>query len=225
MARVAAKKAKFTRTEEALQARQVKPLNEMQAVYLNCIKTKQVTFGIGPAGTGKTYVAASWAAGELASNRVSQIILTRPAVESGASLGFLPGTIEEKYEPYLLPFKEYLVGSLGKGAYECALKNEKIVPRPLNFLRGATFRDSIVLLDEAQNCTRAEMLMFLTRIGENCTVVVSGDIAQSDLFGECGLEDAIRRLELLPEVAVVEFEEEDIVRSGFVRKVIKAYRH
>lgn len=203
----------------------IQPMTEVQGHYLAAIRSHKLIFGIGPAGTGKTFVAASWAAEQLAAKRVEQVILTRPAVESGASMGFLPGTIEEKYEPFLQPFRETMVRSMGKGPFEYALKAGKISPRPLAYMRGATFNDSVVLLDEAQNCTPAEMLMFLTRIGENCTVIVSGDIEQCDLNGTSGLEDAVGRLHKINGVQVIEFEEDDIVRSGLVRDVIKAYRH
>jgi phosphate starvation-inducible PhoH-like protein len=203
----------------------IEPLNEAQAHYLAAIRSGKLIFGIGPAGTGKTFCAASWAAEQLLAKKIEQIILTRPAVETGASMGFLPGTLEEKYEPFLQPFRETLVKRMGKGPFEYALKSGKISPRPLAFMRGATFDNAVVLLDEAQNITPAEMLMFLTRIGDNCTVIVSGDIAQCDLKGPSGLEDAVGRLHKVPGVKVFEFEEEDIVRSGLVRDVIKAYRH
>lgn len=203
----------------------IEALTENQARYLGAIKSQTIIFGTGPAGTGKTYCAAAWAADQLTAKRVEQIILTRPAVETGQSMGFLPGTIEEKYAPFLEPFKSTLVKRMGKGPFEYALKQQKILPQPLAYMRGATFDNAVVLLDEAQNCTPQEMLMFLTRIGDNCTVIVSGDIQQCDLRGPCGLEDAVKRLFNVPGVALVEFEEEDIVRSGIVKDVIRAYRN
>lgn len=203
----------------------IEALTENQARYLGAIKSQTIIFGTGPAGTGKTYCAAAWAADQLVAKKVKQVFLTRPAVETGQSMGFLPGTVEEKYAPFLEPFKSTMIKRMGKTSFEYDLTHDKIVPRPLAYMRGATFDDAIVLLDEAQNCTPAEMLMFLTRIGENCTVIVSGDIQQCDLRGPCGLEDAVKRLFNVPGVAVIEFEEEDIVRSGIVRDVIRAYRN
>ena len=203
----------------------VEPMTEVQGHYLAAIRSQKLIFGIGPAGTGKTFVAASWAAEQLMAKRVEQIILTRPAVETGQSMGFLPGTLEEKYEPFLEPFKEAMIRTMGKGPFEYALKSGKISPRPLGYMRGATFDNSIVLFDEAQNSTITEMKMFLTRTGQDCTVVVSGDIDQCDLNGISGLEDAVGRLHRINGVKVIEFEEDDIVRSGLVRDIIKAYRN
>lgn len=198
--------------------------NDAQKRYLGAVRSFDLVFGVGPAGTGKTYCAAAYAAELLMAKKVEQVILTRPAVEAGASMGFLPGTLEEKYEPFLQPFRDTLVKRMGKGPFEYALKSGKIKPMPLAYMRGSTFDDTVVLLDEAQNVTAHEMLMFLTRIGQNCKVIVSGDIAQSDINGVSGLEDAIARLHAVPGVAVVEFEEDDIVRSGLVREIVKAYR-
>ena len=145
----------------------VKPLNFIQAEYLRAIQSNQIVFGVGSAGTGKTYVAATYAAGELFHRRIQKIILTRPNVETGRGLGFLPGTLEEKYAPYLEPFDNVFARSLGKGFYEYALKAKTIEPKPLGFMRGATFDNCIVLLDEAQNATKEEMKMLLSRIGKN----------------------------------------------------------
>jgi phosphate starvation-inducible PhoH-like protein len=176
-----------------------------QSKYLKAIRNKTIVFSIGPAGTGKSYVVAAEAAEQLKAGEVEQIILTRPAVETGPSMGFLPGTLEEKYAPFLDPFKDTLQRRLGKSAYDAHLKNEKIAPRPLSHMRGATFKNAVAILDEAQNITPHEMLMFLTRIGEGSTVVINGDLEQQDIPGLSGLRDAIERLEGHPDVAVIEF--------------------
>lgn len=207
--------------------RRVEPLQaqtEAQGHYIHALESSQLIFAIGPAGTGKTYVAASFAAQKLEEQSISKIIITRPNVEVGAGMGFLPGELEEKYAPFLAPFREVMVERMGASMYEYNLKTERISPRPLAYMRGATFNDAFVILDEAQNTTPAEMKMFLTRIGRNCTVVVDGDTEQCDLHGPSGLNDALQRLENVPGVAVVEFTEEDIVRSGIIKDILIAYR-
>jgi len=201
----------------------VKPLIFIQAEYLRAIQSNQIVFGVGSAGTGKTYVAATYAAGELFHRRIQKIILTRPNVETGRGLGFLPGTLEEKYAPYLEPFDNVFARSLGKGFYEYALKAKTIEPKPLGFMRGATFDNCIVLLDEAQNATKEEMKMLLSRIGKNCKMIISGDVDQSDI-PDSGLSDAIHRLDCIPDIEVVRFMDDDIVRSKMCKQIILAYR-
>lgn len=203
--------------------KEVKPLNYIQETYLNAIKVNDIIFGIGSAGTGKTYVAASYAAGELFHRRVNKIILTRPNVETGRGLGFLPGTLEEKYEPYLDPFDQVFSHSLGKGFYEYALKSKTIEPRPLGFMRGATFDNAIVLVDEAQNATKMELKMLLSRIGRNTKMIISGDDDQSDI-PDSGLMDAVDRLEGIHGIEVVRFLDSDIVRSKMCKQIIMAYK-
>jgi len=203
--------------------KEVQPLNFIQGAYLEAIKSNDIIFGVGAAGTGKTYIAASYAASELFHRRVDKIILTRPNVETGRGLGFLPGTLEEKYAPYLLPFDSIFSKALGKGFYEYALKNKDIEPTPLGFLRGTTFENCIVLLDEAQNCTKEEMKMILSRIGKNCKMIISGDTEQSDI-DYSGLADATNRLGRIPGVEVINFLDEDIVRSKICKQIIMAYR-
>jgi phosphate starvation-inducible PhoH-like protein len=201
----------------------VKPLNYIQGEYLRAIHENSIIFGIGSAGTGKTYIAATYAAGELFHRRVKKIILTRPNVETGRGLGFLPGTLEEKYAPYLEPFDQIFSNSLGRGFYEYALNRNQIIPKPLGFMRGTTFEDCIVLLDEAQNATRDEMKMILSRIGKNCKIIISGDQEQSDISNS-GLLDATQRLEGIEDISVVHFRDEDIVRSKLCKQIILAYK-
>lgn len=204
--------------------KEVQPLNFIQGEYLNAIRHNDIVFGVGSAGTGKTYVAASYAASELFHRRVDKIILTRPNIETGRGLGFLPGTLEEKYAPYLDPFDSVFTRALGKGFYEYALKTKTIEPRPLGFMRGATFDNAIVLVDEAQNATVTEMKMILSRIGKNTKMIFSGDSEQSDIE-DSGLDDAVHRLEGIPGIEVVRFLDEDIVRSKLCKQIIMAYRN
>lgn len=201
----------------------VKPLNYIQGEYLEAIKHNEIVFGIGSAGTGKTYVAASYAAGELFHRRVQKIILTRPNVETGRGLGFLPGELEEKYAPYLDPFDNVFQRTLGKGFYEYALKSKDIEPKPLGFMRGSSFDNAIILVDEVQNMTKTEFKMLLSRIGKNCKVILSGDPDQTDI-PDSGLQDAVRRLEGLDGIEVVRFIDNDIVRSRMCKQIIMAYK-
>lgn len=203
--------------------RDVKPLNFIQGEYLEAIKQNEVIFGVGSAGTGKTYVAASYAAGELFHRRISKIILTRPNVETGRGLGFLPGELEEKYAPYLDPFDQVFKRTLGKGFYEYALKSKDIEPKPLGFMRGASFENAIILVDEVQNMTKTEFKMLLSRIGKNCKVILSGDPDQTDI-DDSGLEDALYRLKGLEGIEIVNFLDSDIVRSKMCKQIIMAYK-
>lgn len=205
--------------------KEIEPLNFIQGEYLEAIKSNDIIFGIGSAGTGKTFIAASYAASQLFHRKVDKVVLTRPNVETGRGLGFLPGTLEEKYAPYLLPFDAIFNKALGKGFYEYCLKSKTIEPTPLGFLRGTTFENCIVLVDEAQNCTREEMKMLLSRIGKNCKMIFSGDTEQSDIGNDSGLEDAVNRLEGINGIAIVDFLDEDIVRSKLCKAIIIAYRN
>jgi len=196
-----------------------------QGQYISAIKSHKLTFGIGPAGTGKSYCAGAIAAEELDARRIERIIISRPAVEAGENLGFLPGDLHEKFDPYFDAFRDCLNERLGRGVVDCGLKNGRIVVSPLAYLRGKTFNDAFVILDEAQNCTASQLKMFLTRIGENCRVVVNGDIRQSDIGARSGLQDAIDRLGSLGSVYVHQFERDDIVRSGLVKDIIDRYEY
>lgn len=198
--------------------------NPAQQKYINAIKTNCLTFGLGPAGTGKSYCAGALAAQALESGRIERIIFTRPAVEAGEQLGFLPGKLEDKFSVYIDAFRDILHERLGKGVVEYCLRHGRIVGAPLAFMRGKTFNAStFVILDEAQNVTPTQMKMFLTRIGEDCKVVVNGDANQSDIRGPNGLDDAVDRLRGVPGVHIHTFEKSDSVRSGLVRDVLDRY--
>jgi len=201
---------------------EVTPLNYIQGEYLQAIKTSDIIFGIGSAGTGKTFIAASYAAGLLFQRKVQKIILTRPTVETGRGMGFLPGELDEKYAPYLQPFESVFVRTLGKSFYEYAVKSKAIDPKPIGFMRGSSFDDCVILADEAQNLTKTELKMLLSRIGKNCKIVLSGDPKQTDIT-DSGLLDAVERLERLHNIEVVRFRDEDIVRSAMCKQVILAY--
>ena len=212
-------KPKITRARDA----DLKLLTEAQVDYDHSITNNIITFGVGPAGTGKTYVAAYRAAQALKNDWVERVVVTRPAIEAGETLGFLPGEMDEKYEPYFRPVRDALEEFLGSGPLEYYLKNKIIEARPLAYLRGATLKNAFVLFDEAQNTTPTQMKMFLSRIGDNAKVIVDGDPRQKDISGMSGLEDALNRLEGLAQVGVVEFDKSDIVRSGICRAIMNRY--
>lgn len=195
-----------------------------QARYMAAIASNTITFGIGPAGTGKTFIAATMAADLLERKEIRRIIITRPAVEAGESLGFLPGELDEKYEPFFRPVRDVLERRMGAGALEYMVKAKTIEALPLAYMRGMTLDDAFILLDEAQNTTPTQMKLFLTRIGENATVVVDGDLSQKDIPGPSGLIDAARRLQGLPGVGFVTFTEDDVVRSGIVQDIVRRYQ-
>jgi phosphate starvation-inducible PhoH-like protein len=201
-----------------------KPRTQAQSKFESAIRSCHLTFATGPAGTGKTYVAASLAAEALTDDPSLKLILTRPAVEAGEEMGFLPGDLNEKYAPYLTPFFQVLEERLSPGTVKYLLKVGRIVPRPLAYMRGMTFRDCWVILDEAQNTTPTQMKLFLTRIGVNSKVIVDGDLEQVDIRGISGLDDAVRRLADIPGIRHIEFSDSDIVRHGLVRQIISAYR-
>lgn len=214
--------SKFNRNQQRGLA-PIVPMSVAQGLYLDSIKANNIIFGKGSAGTGKTYIPGSYAAEQLFYRNINKIILTRPAVTAEEDLGFLPGDLEEKYEPYLLPFKEIFERTLGKSFYEACLKDGSIEPAPIGYLRGRTFDNAIILIDEAQNVTCGQMKLILSRIGENCKVIISGDTNQKDIDGKSGLEDAINRLQGIEGVDVVEFFPSDIVRSKLCKQIILAY--
>lgn len=197
-----------------------------QDAYITAIRNASLTYGIGPAGTGKTYLVGAVGAIMLKEKQIERLILTRPVVEAGGEhLGFLPGDGGEKFDPYFQPFKEVLEEWLGRGAVEYMIKAERIVAVPLAYLRGHTFRNALAVMDEAQNANRVLMKMFLTRMGEGTRAVVNGDPSQIDLPQphQSGLMDAIERTYRLTNVRVVQFAKEDVVRSGLVQEIVEAY--
>ncbi len=196
-----------------------------QKDYLKAIEKNTVTFGVGPAGTGKTYLAVAMAVKAFKAGDVSRIILTRPAVEAGEKLGFLPGDLQSKVDPYLRPLYDGLFDMLGAESYQKHIEKGTIEVAPLAYMRGRTLDDSFIILDEAQNTTREQMKMFLTRMGMNSKVVVTGDITQIDLPADkkSGLKDAMRVLKNVEDIAIVRLTEKDVVRHKLVQAIVKAY--
>ena len=186
---------------------------------------KTITFGVGPAGTGKTYLAVAMAVTAFRAKQVNRIILTRPAVEAGEKLGFLPGDLQSKVDPYLRPLYDALFDMLGAETYQKYLERGNIEVAPLAYMRGRTLDDSFIILDEAQNTTKEQMKMFLTRLGFNSKMVITGDITQIDLPNgtRSGLKDCIRILRNINDIAQCKFDAKDVVRHKLVQDIIKAY--
>lgn len=201
----------------------LKPKTINQEKFMNAIESHKLVFATGPAGTGKTYIAGAMAAEALIKGEIERIVITRPVVEAGENMGFLPGEIEEKYAPYLAPFLDVLNERLGKSQVEYMMKSGKIEAAPLAYMRGRTFKNAYVILDEAQNTTPTQMKLFLTRLGYDTKAIVSGDAMQKDIPGESGLVDAVERLRFIPSVKVIQFSTDDIVRSGLVQEIVEAY--
>ena len=202
-----------------------KSVNQLQ--YLNAIEQCDIVFGIGPAGTGKTYLAVAQAVTFLLANRVKRIILTRPAVEAGEKLGFLPGDVQEKVDPFLRPLYDALYDMLDIDRVDRLFERDVIEIAPIAFMRGRTLNDAFVILDEAQNTTSEQMKMFLTRLGFGSKAVVTGDITQVDLPQNrtSGLIEAMRVVNTVEGIAFVDFSERDVVRHGLVQQIIKAYEN
>src|ERR1700722_18150071 len=201
------------------------PKTVTQRRYLEAIERNDLVFGIGPAGTGKTYLAVAMAVQALISKRVSRIILTRPAVEAGERLGFLPGSLQEKIDPYLRPLYDALYDMLESDKVEKLLERASIEVAPLAFMRGRTLNDSFIILDEAQNSTSEQMKMVLTRQGFNSKMVVTGDVTQIDLPNgrRSGLLDAVEILKGVEGISFVQFDERDVVRHSLVQRIVRAY--
>lgn len=199
--------------------------NLVQKTYVDAVKYHDIVFGIGPAGTGKTFLAVVMAVQALRNGVVKRIILTRPAVEAGESLGFLPGDLQEKVDPYLRPVYDALFQILGKSATERMMERGIIEIAPLAYMRGRTLDDAFVILDEAQNTTTMQMKMFLTRLGFNSKMIVNGDSSQMDLPGKVksGLIDAKEKLSAVKAIDFVYFTAKDVVRHPVVAEIIKAY--
>ncbi|MBB6729708.1 PhoH family protein [Cohnella zeiphila] len=196
-----------------------------QRHYITTIRKKDIVFGIGPAGTGKTYLAVVSAVAALKDGRIKRILLARPAVEAGENLGFLPGDLQEKVDPYLRPLYDALNDVLGPDGVAKAMERGLIEIAPLAYMRGRTLDDSFVILDEAQNTTAEQMKMFLTRLGFGSHMVITGDVTQIDLpkGKKSGLIEAQRILRDIPEIGMVAFSEQDVVRHALVQKIIQAY--
>jgi phosphate starvation-inducible PhoH-like protein len=202
----------------------IKPLNPTQAGYLDALRSSPQVIVLGPAGTGKTWIAATFAADMLRSGRIDKIVLTRPNVPCGRSLGYFPGSMEDKFAPWAVPVSEAIKDRIGKAAYEIALKRGDIELVPFEVMRGRTWKNAFVLLDEAQNSTPAEIKTFLTRIGEDCTVVINGDVSQCDLDRASGLSTVLQIIKSQRlSVPVVEFGRGDIVRSGICAMWVRAF--
>lgn len=203
----------------------VKPKTLGQKKYAEAIRQNTITLGAGPAGTGKTYLAVAMAVTAFRAKEINRIILTRPAVEAGEKLGFLPGDLQQKVDPYLRPLYDALFDMLGAEAFARYQERGSIEVAPLAYMRGRTLDDSFIILDEAQNTTKEQMKMFLTRLGFNSKMVVTGDVTQIDLPDgkKSGLLEAMKILKNIPDISVCRFTEKDVVRHKLVQEIIKAY--
>ena len=205
--------------------RPIKPKTIGQKKYIESVLKNTITIGVGPAGTGKTYLAVAAAVAAFRERKVNRIILTRPAVEAGERLGFLPGDLQSKVDPYLRPLYDALFDMLGAETYQKYLERGNIEVAPLAYMRGRTLNDSYIILDEAQNTTCEQMKMFLTRFGENSRVIVTGDLTQIDLPAgkKSGLKEAVEVLRGVDDIAVCELTHRDVVRHSLVQAIVKAY--
>lgn len=196
-----------------------------QKRYINAIRENTVVFGIGPAGTGKTYLAVAMAVKAFKAHEINRIILTRPAVEAGESLGFLPGDLQQKVDPYLRPLYDALFEMFGAEGFQRQMEKGTIEVAPLAYMRGRTLDGSFIILDEAQNTTSEQMKMFLTRLGNGSKAVVTGDVTQIDLPGgkKSGLREVTKILKNIDGIATVRFDEKDVVRHHLVQEIVKAY--
>ena len=218
--------SKYKGAEEESVSRLIdlKPLNENQKQYINALKASDQVIVCGYSGTGKTFIAATYAANMYASRQIDKIVITRPSVSVGKDLGFFPGSLEEKMTPWVAPVLEVLVEQLGKGVVETGIKHGNIEVAPLSTMRGRSFKNAFIILDEASNTTVQEIMMFLTRIGKGCKVVINGDVRQQDIREQSGLSKVLHLIKKYNmDVPVVEFEVEDIVRSDLVKEWIKVF--
>ena len=205
--------------------RKIIPRSENQKKYFELLNNKDIVFADGPAGTGKTFVAVAKAASSLQDGKVKKIILSRPAVEAGEKLGFLPGDLKEKVDPFLRPIYDALYGMLPYDQVEKKISNNVIEIAPIAFMRGRTLEDCFIILDEAQNTTKTQMKMFLTRLGRNSQMVIVGDSTQIDLVSkdDSGFIDASEKLTKINDIGFITLKEKDVVRHDVVRKIINAY--
>lgn len=222
------RRARKTKFHPRVSAVEFKARTPAQDRLIHACETQDIVFAIGPAGTGKTFVTSAYAALALRDQSISRIILTRPAVEAGEKLGYLPGEITDKIGPYLRPYKDVFTRILGRGDLESQIGNHNIEGIAFAHLQGLTFDNSIILVDEAENTDPRQMELVLTRVGENSKIFISGDVRQTYIKGQNGLDDAINTLRHanVPGVAVVDFAAADVVRSDLCRRVVAAYeRH
>lgn len=205
--------------------RPIKPKTFGQKEYVDAIRDKMIVFGVGPAGTGKTYLAMAMAINAFKNNEVNKIILTRPAIEAGEKLGFLPGDLQSKVDPYLRPLYDALFQIMGAESFNANMEKGLIEVAPLAYMRGRTLDNAFIILDEAQNTTPEQMKMFLTRIGYGSKAIVTGDITQIDLPGDkrSGLKEAAKILKNIEDISFCTFTEKDVVRHPLVQQIIKAY--
>ena len=213
------------KTEIRTSRRRITPRTLNQARYLRTLKDSEMVFALGPAGTGKTYLAVAMAVAMLEAGDVERIVLSRPAVEAGERLGFLPGDLRDKVDPYLRPLYDALYDTMPADRANRRLASDEIEVAPLAFMRGRTLSNAFVILDEAQNTSSMQMKMFLTRLGENARMVVTGDLTQVDLpeGRTSGLEDAVRILSSVEDIRVVEFTDIDVVRHELVARIVRAW--
>ncbi|MBQ6550163.1 MAG: PhoH family protein [Lachnospiraceae bacterium] len=207
------------------QGKPVKPKTIGQKKYVDEMRSKMIVFGVGPAGTGKTYLAMAMAIQAFKNGEVDRIILTRPAIEAGEKLGYLPGDLQSKIDPYLRPLYDALYQIMGADSFQHHFEKGQIEVAPLAYMRGRTLDNAYIILDEAQNTMPSQMKMFLTRIGFNSKCVVTGDMTQKDLPAHqlSGLDHALRILKKIPEIGVVELTSKDVVRHPLVQKIVEAY--
>lgn len=218
--------SRYKREPEEVKSKlsELTPLNENQERYIHALKNQRQVIVIGPSGTGKTFCAATHAANLYITKAIQKIIITRPAVSVGKTLGLLPGDLGEKFAPWLSPILSVLEEQLGKGVVETGIKNGNIIMAPLEYMRGSSFNNSFVLLDEGQNLDIPQFKMLVTRIGENCTLVINGDIKQSDIKEQSGLSKALHLVKKYSmDAAVIEFGIEDIVRSDICKQWVTAF--
>ena len=208
-----------------INGRQIKPKTLGQKAYIDAIRKNMIVFGIGPAGTGKTYLAMAMAIQAFKNEEVARIILTRPAIEAGEKLGFLPGDLQSKVDPYLRPLYDALYQIMGPESFQKNMEKGLIEVAPLAYMRGRTLDNSYIILDEAQNTTPAQMKMFLTRIGFGSKAIITGDLSQKDLApnAKSGLDEALKVLSKIDEIGVCRLTSQDVVRHPLVQKIVSAY--
>lgn len=214
---------KTFKTPENFHISKIRTRGQNQYDYLTALEEHPVVFSVGPAGVGKTLLAVAWGLHMYYLGEIQRIILTRPACQAGEDLGFLPGSLEEKMDPYMRPIYDFLKKYMSATAIKMMLEQEIIEIVPLAFMRGRTFDDAFIILDEAQNTTPEQMKMCLTRMGMDSQMVITGDLNQSDIRKQNGLAHALEKLEKIDEIAVIRFDSHDVVRNPIVSKMIDAY--